>query len=80
MDTELQEVAAYMGAAKDILRRRHSGLSGEELDLEWNRWCLLVSGCPPDLSRSTSWTPGWPGGPQVTVRIHHHRTGYGSLD
>jgi len=62
-------------------RRHRTDLSGEQLDLEWSRLCSsLASGPPPEQSRTASWTPEWPGGPQVTVRATTTSSGNGTLD
>lgn len=69
---QLRTVQEQLRAAKDTFRRsfRNLGLTRDQLELEWNRFCSspgIGVGHPSDLPRTMSWT-GYVGGSQVTVR------------
>jgi hypothetical protein len=55
-------------AAMEAFRRRNRHLSGDQLELEWIRFC--ESPGAPEKPRTSSWT-GCPGSFQVTVRSDH---------
>lgn len=74
---QLRTAQEQLLAAKEAFRRSYRDLSGDQLELAWNRFCSSPGagvGHPPDLPRTMSWT-GYLEGSGLSVRSTIYPTG-----